>query len=79
MSGTGTPPYGDGAELAPIPDFDAELGLAELVSRVLDRGVVLSGQAVVGVAGVDLLYLGLNLVLASVETLVEREAWDEEA
>lgn len=46
-----------------------EMALAALVSRVLDRGVVVSGEVVIGVAGVDLLYLGLDLVLTSVETL----------
>ncbi len=48
---------------------DEEMALAALVSRVLDRGVVVTGEVVIGVAGVDLLYLGLDLVLSSVETL----------
>jgi hypothetical protein len=36
---------------------------------VLDTGAVVSGEIVISVAGVDLLYLGLNLVVGSVETL----------
>lgn len=48
------------------------MALAELVSRVLDRGVVVSGEVVVGVAGIDLLYLGLDLILTSVQTLEEK-------
>ncbi len=48
---------------------DDELRLVELVNRVLDRGVVVSGEATISVAGVDLVYLGLNLVLSSVETM----------
>src|SRR5204862_1352681 len=36
---------------------------------LLDRGVVATGEATISVAGVDLVYLGLNLVLSSVETL----------
>jgi hypothetical protein len=31
--------------------------------------VVLTGEATISVAGVDLIYLGLNLVLSSVEAL----------
>jgi hypothetical protein len=48
---------------------DDELTLLELTDRLLNRGVVITGEAVVSVAGVDLIYLGLNVVLAAVETL----------
>jgi len=60
----------------PSPDFplapEDELSLAELVNRVVDKGAVISGEVVISVAGVDLLYLGLKLLLSSVETLRER-------
>jgi len=46
-----------------------ELSLLDLADRLLDRGVVLAGEATLSVAGVDLVYLGLNAVLSSVETL----------
>ncbi len=49
-----------------------ELRLVELVNRVLDRGVVVTGEATISVAGVDLVYVGLNLVLSSVETMRRR-------
>ena len=45
-----------------------ELTLVELVNRVLDRGVVINGDLIISLAGVDLVYVGLNLVLTSVET-----------
>jgi hypothetical protein len=48
---------------------DEELTLLELTDRLLNRGVVITGEAVISVAGVDLIYLGLNVVLAAVETL----------
>lgn len=48
---------------------DEELTLLELVDRLLNRGVVVAGEAVVSVAGVDLIYLGLNVVLTAVEGL----------
>lgn len=48
---------------------ERQAGLAELVSRVVERGVVISGDLIVSVAGVDLVYVGLDVVLSSVETL----------
>ena len=41
----------------------------ELVDRLLNKGVVLTGEATISVAGVDLIYLGLNVVLAAVESI----------
>ncbi len=52
--------------------LDEELALIELVNRVLDRGVVVSGDVLISVAGVDLVYLGLRLVLTSVETAQQK-------
>ena len=49
-------------------NLNDELTLVELVNRVLDRGVVINGDLVISLAGVDLVYVGLNLVLTSVET-----------
>lgn len=42
--------------------------LVDLVNRVLDKGVVITGDVTLSVAGVDLVYLGLNAVLTSVST-----------
>jgi hypothetical protein len=50
-----------------------EMTLLELADRLLNRGVVLTGEATISVAGVDLIYLGLNLVLTSVENLHARK------
>ena len=46
-----------------------DLTLLDLVDHVLNKGVVLTGEATISVAGIDLIYLGLNVVLASVETI----------
>ena len=43
-----------------------EIPLVDIVDRLLERGVVLAGGAVISIAGVDLIELRLNLVLASV-------------
>jgi hypothetical protein len=48
-----------------------ELSLLELADRLLNRGVVLAGEATISVAGVDLVYLGLNVVLTAVENLAK--------
>lgn len=42
--------------------------LLDLLDRVLDRGVVISGGVVISLAGVDLLRLDLRLLLAGVQT-----------
>jgi len=42
--------------------------LCELLDRVLNTGVVAMGEIVISVAGVDLIYLNLQLLLTSVET-----------
>lgn len=44
-----------------------DVTLLELVDRLLDRGVVLSGDITISVADVDLIVLGLRLILASAE------------
>jgi len=46
-----------------------EITLLEILDRVLDKGVVISGDMVISVADVDLIYLGLKVLLSSVETM----------
>jgi hypothetical protein len=46
-----------------------QLALVDAVDHLLNRGVVLTGNASISLAGVDLVYLGLNLFLGSTETL----------
>lgn len=45
-----------------------ELALSELLDRALNKGVVVWGDATISVAGVDLIYVGLKILLASVDT-----------
>jgi hypothetical protein len=61
-----------GTLAATLPDV--EFTVLELADRLLNRGVVLVGEATISVAGVPLIYLGLNVVLTAVENLVERGA-----
>jgi hypothetical protein len=48
---------------------DDQLTLAELVSRVLDRGAIVAGEVVISVAGIDLIYVGLQVAIAAAETV----------
>ena len=43
--------------------------LLEVLDRALTKGVVISGDIVISVADVDLVYLGLKVLLSSVETM----------
>lgn len=43
--------------------------LADALDRILERGVSLQGNVVIGLADVDLLYLDLRLLLGSVDTI----------
>jgi hypothetical protein len=49
------------------------LDLADAVDHLLNKGAVLTGDATLSLAGVDLVYVGLNVLIASVETLRESE------
>jgi gas vesicle structural protein len=50
-----------------------EVTLLELVDRLLDCGVVLTGDITISVADVDLIVLGLRLMLASAERLQQTD------
>ena len=51
---------------------DRQLVLGDLLNRVLDKGVVVSGQIMISIADIDLLSLDLKLILTSVQTALER-------
>ena len=54
-------------------EFSAEqdVSLLDILDHVLNTGVVIHGSLVVSLAGVDLLYVGLNAVITSVETALK--------
>lgn len=47
------------------------VALVDLVDRLIGGGVVLSGDVVLSIADVDLVYVGLRLVLAPAHTVGE--------
>ena len=56
------------------PSLQQQVTLVELVDRVLNKGVTLTGDITLSVANVDLVYVGLRLLLASVGTLERLDA-----
>ena len=59
-----------------MPDNNAaqmekEMSLLELLDRLIDKGIVISGDLVISIANIDLIYLGVKLVLSSVDKLSE--------
>jgi hypothetical protein len=52
----------------------ARVALADLLNRVLDRGVVITGTVTISVADIDLIQLGLNLYLTALEGRVGSRA-----
>ncbi len=47
---------------------EQDVSLLDILDHVLNAGVVIHGSLVISVAGVDLVYVGLNVILTSVET-----------
>lgn len=45
-----------------------DVSLLDILDHVLNAGVVIHGSIVISIAGVDLVYVGLSVVLTSVET-----------
>ena len=53
----------------------ADASLLEIIDHVLNKGVMLQGEVILGVAGVDLVYLRLNALLCAADRLLPpREA-----
>ena len=48
---------------------EADQTLLELVDHVLNKGVVVSGDVMVSIAGVDLVYLRLSLLLCAADRI----------
>ena len=52
-------------------DPSDEMTLLDILDHVLNQGVVLRGNIIISLAGVDLVYLGLDVILTSVETALK--------
>ncbi len=59
-----------------MPDELSEsehISLCEVLDRILNKGAVIVGDVMISVADIDLIYLGLQVILTSVETARREE------
>ena len=59
-----------------VLDHHRQISLCETLDRILNKGVVVAGEVVISVAGIDLIYLNLRLLLTNIEVVEQnrREA-----
>jgi gas vesicle protein GvpA/GvpJ/GvpM family len=61
---------GAGADEARALLAEADASLLDLVDNCLNKGVVVTGDVVLGLAGVDLVYLRLSVLLCAADRLL---------
>jgi hypothetical protein len=49
-------------------DASDETSLVDVLDHILNAGVMIRGNLVISLAGVDLVFVGLDVILTSVET-----------
>ncbi len=54
---------------------EEHISLCEALDRVLNKGAVIVGEVTISVANVDLIYLGLQLVLTSINKGTELDGY----
>ena len=47
---------------------ESDVSLLDILDHVVNSGVVIHGSLVISLAGVDLVYVGLNVIITSIET-----------
>jgi gas vesicle structural protein len=55
-----------------VIDQSKEVTILEILDKVLNKGVVIVGDVVISVADIDLVYLGVKLLLSSVENMEQK-------
>jgi len=68
------PPIMRSSSIARARAAERQVSLSEVLDRVLTKGAVVAGEVVISLAGVDLVYLGINVVLTSVDTALNSKA-----
>ena len=58
---------------AAAPEASTESTLLDVLDNVLNRGAVLRGDVVLGVANVDLIYVKLSVLLAAVDKAMKSD------
>lgn len=51
-----------------FPSETKDVSLCEALDRILHKGAVLFGEVMISIADIDLVYLGLQVILSSMET-----------
>lgn len=59
-------------DLTPDAGEEEDLVLSDLLSHVLDKGVVITGDVIISVAGIDLVAVSLSVIITAIETLERR-------
>ena len=59
---------GSGTVVFTGPSGDDQLSLVDILDHVLNQGIMIRGNLVISLAGVDLVYVGLDVMLTSIET-----------
>ena len=52
----------------------SDISLLDTVDHLLNKGLVLTGEVVIGLAGVDLIYLRLSALLCAADRVLPRQA-----
>lgn len=53
---------------------EADASLLDLVDNLLTKGVVIDGEIILGLAGVDLIYLRLGVILCAADKILKGRA-----
>jgi len=55
-----------------------EIALIDILDVILDKGVAIKADLVISIAGVDLVYLDLRVLIASVESLIQAQQGNQQ-
>lgn len=47
-----------------------DIALIDILDVILDKGIAIKGDLLISIAGIDLIYLDLRVLISSVETLI---------
>ncbi|MFE0621203.1 gas vesicle protein [Priestia aryabhattai] len=47
-----------------------DIALIDILDMILDKGIAIKGDLLISIAGIDLVYLDLRVLISSVETLI---------
>ena len=59
------------------PTRDAHATLADLLDRILDKGLILDADLIIHVAGIPLLGVKLKAALAGMDTMLKYGMWED--